>query len=108
MHRVRDVIAEGVQRERASVGDDRLAWADREPCLADLVMLAARESTDPVQTPPPPLEPAGTDVVVEQLRAHSVSARLAGREVSRLVVGLRLQGVDVRHRSKVAEVTLTS
>jgi len=58
VHRVGDVIAEGVQPERAGVRDDRLVRADRKPCLADLVVFAARESAEPVKAAPASLEPA--------------------------------------------------
>jgi hypothetical protein len=72
------------------MGNDGLVRTDGEPSLADVVMLAARETTDTVKTAADALEPASADVMVQELATDAVRAGLLRGEVTALLVRLRL------------------
>src|SRR5438270_4349823 len=96
------------------MGEDRLLGSDGHPLLAHLVVLGAREALQPVEPAPHRLIAAPTHMVVQQLAADPMHARLTRGEVAMLLVGLRLQGPDigtvvpVMHKSSIALLTRTS
>ena len=65
-------------------------------------MLAARETTDAVKPTADALEPAGADMMIQELATDAMHAGLLGGEVTALVIRLRLQAQHVMHRSSIA------
>jgi hypothetical protein len=64
VHSVGNVVTEVVQDKRTLMGNDGFFRSDGKPSLADVVVLAARETTDAVKTAADPLKPAGTNMMI--------------------------------------------
>lgn len=97
VHGVGYVVTEVVQDERALMGNDGLVRAQRKPSLPHVVVLAAREAAEAVETTADALEPAIADVMVEELAADAMHACLLRGEVPGLAVGFLLEPEYVMH-----------
>src|SRR5690242_17294595 len=86
---VGDRVAQLEQREGALVGEHRALRADGEPLLVHLVVLGAREALQSEEPATHWFVTAPAHVMVQQLAADSMPARLSRGEVAMLLVGVR-------------------
>jgi hypothetical protein len=101
-----DAVAQIEERERALPCNHGPVRPDGHPLLADVIVLGAGEPRDPIQTSPDPFVASLAEVVVEELTADAVGARLGGIEVPALPVGFSFQCTKVwascvRYRSSI-------
>jgi hypothetical protein len=88
------------------VGGDCLVHPDGHPLRADLIVWTGREVPDAIEPSPYPLETPLPDVMVQELTAHAVLARLIDREVAALLIGVSLETanvgtITVMHKSSI-------
>lgn len=110
--RVRDVVAQLEERERALMRENGLIRPKGHPLLSHRVMLRAREAVKSVQAATDRFVAAPPMVVVEKLAADAMRACLTGGEVPALVVCLRLKTSNIRtinvaHKQSVALLSRT-